>query len=722
MQELTKEKKSDDQDALKERNEAKKELKAYREQFEGDWKKYDDAYYGKQHKTGETSKPVKNHIFRIIENEVPILTDSMAGTNLTASQAQKQQAADMLANGIKWVYNDQNLILLLPTLCRSSLLSAPGYLWVSYDPDEEDGEGKIIFKQVPWKSVFLDGNAQTIEQSEKFHIELPQRKRSLARKWPEKKEEIMRIQGESSSSAGVDGGYEKRDIEKETESGKPQEYRGTDIVKYKETWIKSYDLEPVPEEEAQEDLAKEYQELSQMLSPNIKKWEPHDKHEAAHFAQKMEILSQFGIQEDVKAEEIEAMLAPMIEQNPAMSESIKDAILMVQIIDNHREEHKTLKELNPTGERPRYKDNWRVIKSAGDVIFYDGPNPLQDGLIPLVPFYAYKDETIYAFGEIKNILSAQVTLNDMDYREVTGLRRVSNPGWVKDHEAKIEDSQLTNEPGIVVTKPRGTEVRRLEPGQVSPQLEIRKKNDQADMDTIAGQNEQTMNGAMPAGNASGVMVQKIQNQAVGRIRLKDRNIQYYSMKRLGLITASFIKHYWTDEKTLRLRADGFDIQEYYFNPIEIQDLKYAVEISPGSMAGIDKDALNAFYGNLLAQGHITAEEYLSVADIPKKEIILKALEKRNQQAQQMQEMQAQVQQAQAQYEQQIASIQEENIKLKGALDTGRQIGIDLLGPEEKKIFHQQEKQSVINSLAATQANPAVNMEPMTANQNNQGNF
>ena len=31
----------------------KRECKRYRKQFESEWKDYDDAYYGKQHKTGE---------------------------------------------------------------------------------------------------------------------------------------------------------------------------------------------------------------------------------------------------------------------------------------------------------------------------------------------------------------------------------------------------------------------------------------------------------------------------------------------------------------------------------------------------------------------------------------------------------------------------------------------------------------------------------------------
>ena len=147
-------KKSQDDSVIKLVKKTKAELAKYRKTFEADWKIYDNAYYGKQHKTGEDRKTVKNHIFKIIEGEVPILTDSMPGTQVTASIQEKQEDADILNKAISFVYQDQNLPLLLPTLVRSSLQSAPGYLYAYYDSDANDGDGGIAYKQLPWKSVY----------------------------------------------------------------------------------------------------------------------------------------------------------------------------------------------------------------------------------------------------------------------------------------------------------------------------------------------------------------------------------------------------------------------------------------------------------------------------------------------------------------------------------------------------------------------------------------
>lgn len=686
-------------DALEVVKETKKELAAYRKDFEAQWKEFDDAYYGKQHKTGEGVKTVKNHIFKIIEQEIPVLTDSMPGTQVTASNEAMQPAADNLGKAIKYVYQDQNLPLLLPTLLRSGLRSAPGYLYIIYNPDADGGDGKIEYRQLPWKSVFLDGNAQTIEQSEKARIEIPMRRDAVARIWPEKHDEIMQIKGPDNLDSADESNYEKRDVAgRSTEVGKPRDFKAKDIVTYVETWVKSYELEDVEPEETQEQIDEETKQLENGEAPDIGKWENHDEHIKAHSQQRASLLSMVGLPPEASYEQIEQTVEAMIQQNP-QAEELRKGLLTIKIIDNHIEEHNELKKLNPTGQEPKYEDGWRVIKSVENVILYDGENPEENGHIPLVPFYCYKDETIYGFGEIKNILDPQRTLNDMDFREFESLRLTSNPGWVVDHEAEVDHEHLTNAPGLVVEKKRGTEVRRLEAGQTSPQLEQRKALDQQAMESIAGQNEQTMNGAMPTGNASGAMVQKIQTQAVGRIRLKGRLFEYYSMRRLALITASLIRNHWTQEKTLRLRADDNTIEEVIYNPMETEHLDYTIDVSPGSMAGVDKDALISFYMALLNGQHIDFDMFLSATpEFPGKHTLVKKLkekqEQQNQIAQVQQEAQAQV----AQVQQQAQSIQAQAEQMKGENDLIKQV----MSPDEKKVHQEMLRQRAIMSIQEQQ--------------------
>jgi hypothetical protein len=689
------------------------ELSEYRKQFEKEWREFDNAYYGKQHKTGEDKKTVKNHIFKIIEGEVPILTDSMPGTQVTASRQEKQAAADILNKSVKYVYQDQNLPLILPSLVRSSCMSAPGYLYVFHNPDAEGGNGKEEYIQLPWEYVKLDGNAQTIEQAEKAIISIPQRRGALARKFPEKKDEILDVQASKDPAGGTKENFENRDVSGvDSDMGRPKRFSAKDIVNYKETWLKDYALENIPPEETEEELTEERVQLANAEAPDITKWENHVAHQEDHAKSRAQLCAQLGVPADMPFEQIQAALEQLIQQNPQAGETLGRVLLAIKITDDHIEAHEELKKLNPTSQRPKFKDGWRVIKSCGGIILYDGPNPEERkgiGHIPLVPFYCYKDDTIYGFGEIKNILDPQRTHNTVDAYEYENLKLNANTGWVADHDSGVDASKLTNAPGLVILKDKGTEVRRLEPGEVSPQLERRKEMDEAAMEEISGINEATQGNVMP-GAGSGIAIQKLQAQAIGRIRLKDRYLQHYSIKRLGILTAQLILNHWDEEKILRLRGDNGDIEDVIFNPLEMEDLSYTVEISPGSMAGIDKDALNGLFIQLyqLGQGAMSFEDLLSVLDIPKKEALIARIQAKNQQAQQLQEAQGQMQ-----------DLQNQNIQMRGLIHP------ELLVSEEKKAFDIHAKQALLEKLLAAQApqqemngNPGVDQgQPV-----NQGNM
>lgn len=696
-------------------NEVKKELSEYRRPFEKDWREQDNAYYGKQHKTGEDKKNVKNHIFKIIEGEVPILTDSMPGTQVTASTEEKQADADILNKAIKFVYQDQNLPLRIPTLVRSALTSAPGYLYVFYNPDADGGEGKIEYKQLDWENVFLDGNVDTIEQSEKVRIEIPCRRESVARMWPEKRAEILEMSQDKDSKGVSDPDhYEDRDHSNSKEGmGKPHNHKAKDIVKYVETWVKSYDLEEIPEEDTLAELEKEKAQLLGDEVPDVGKWENHDTHIQGHSQLRGEVLAQINLPPDAPIEMVSQTIEQLLQANPE-AQDLAAILLTVKKIDNHIEEHNELKKLNPEGKRPKYPDGWRLIKSVGKTVLFDGPNPElipgRDGHIPLVPFYCYKDTTIYGFSEVKNILNPQRTLNWMDNAEYDGLLVSSNPGWTVDHEAGVKDSDLTNEPGIVIKKKRGTEVARLQPGQVSQQLTQRKEMDESAMEQISGMNEATQ-GQLPSSGASGITVQKLQTQAIGRIRLKDRYLQHYSMRRLAIITAILIENHWTSEKRFRLRSDDSQIEDVIFNPIDIQQLDYEISIAPGSMAGIDKDALNALYLNLYTQsgGQMTFEDLLLVSDFPKKDILLKRIKERTEQAQTTEQLQAE-----------IERLMTENAALIGLANPA------MLESEQKKVYEVAAKSALLEKIMQEQAQvaqPQVNQPGVNEGQPvNQGNM
>lgn len=667
-------KKESSREVLKIVKEVKDELSAYRAPLEKNWIEYENFYYGKHHKTGEDKKTVKNHVFKIIEGEVPILTDTVHGTSVLATSEDRQDDALILEKSIRYVYNDQNLQLLLPSLVRSSLISSAGILHPYYDPDANMGEGKIKLKKLSWENVWLDGNASTIEDATRARIEIPMRVDEVVRIFPHKKDEIEDIGDDKTyaQDSSKDNG-ETRDVSGDiVASGRPKKYKAKDIINYVETWIKSYDLEQIPQEETFAQLSEESQQLLNGIAPDIFKWEDHPSHIQSHLQIKAQLLAQLGLPPETSFEQVSQFVDQMMAQNPEAN--LLPILLAIKVTENHIEEHNELIKLNPTGERPKYKDGWRVIKTVKDVVLYDGENPEQNGELPLVLFYCYKDDTIYGFSEVKNIIDAQKSFNLMDWKEYRSLKRNSNSGWIADHESGVTDDQLTDEEGIVIQKAKGTEVRRIEAGVTSPQLDARKVSDKLSMEDISGVNEATQ-GRTPSPNASGAAITALQNQAIGRIRLKDRLIQY-SMKRLGKLVASLIINNWSTEKKLRLNSDTSGSEELIFDPIKMSDLDYSVEIAAGTMAGVDKDSLNSLYLNLLTQKVITPKQFFLVADLPRKEIIMKSME--DEAAMQLEQVQ---QESQAQLEQVntiVTDLQKENMKLKAMINP------DLLSNEERK--------------------------------------
>ena len=172
-----------------------KELKKYQKQFRSDWRDFENAYYGKQHKTGDAVKQTKNHVFRIIETQVPVITDSMPSTLFTATRNDKQLGADMLSKGVQFVYKNQELQTKLATEVRKALTAAPGFLYVEYDYEANNGLGDIIIKPMHWENVLLDGNKQTLEESSRAVLFFDERRDFLKRKFAHKAEEIEEIKG-----------------------------------------------------------------------------------------------------------------------------------------------------------------------------------------------------------------------------------------------------------------------------------------------------------------------------------------------------------------------------------------------------------------------------------------------------------------------------------------------------------------------------------------------
>jgi hypothetical protein len=305
---------------------------------------------------------------------------------------------------------------------------------------------------------------------------------------------------------------------------------------------------------------------------------------------------------------------------------------LLVLIEDHNRIHEQYEKINPNSERPKYENNLRLVIKIGNCIVYDGDPPVNDGMIPLVPFYCYKDEkSIWGTGEVKNILPAQKSFNEMDNAEYESLHLTSNPGWKMSADAGVDPASITNKRGKVYVINKGAEFSRLEPGLTSPQLSQRKNSDQQFMQIITGMNEASQ-GRADGGVTAARAIERLQQQTNGRLRLKSLSLALYSMPRLGKLVASRNAKYWTTERFMRVTDSSTgQVKLVKFDPEQVRDLEYDVRVTQGTLAGTDKEAQAEVMAAYVEKGWLPPKVYFQIVDVPNKAKVLEALEEADQQ-------------------------------------------------------------------------------------------
>jgi hypothetical protein len=616
-------------------------------------------------------------VFQLIEGEIPVLMDPMPATDIIALDDDFADKAKLLDAGKDHVYREQSIFLKDVQAIRSALKTGSGYQYVDFDPDGERGEGSITLKNLSRKQVIKDPAADTLDQCRYVIIDSPlssdDGKRRFPKTWKEANAQPMKDMYVFTGNKGT-----RENSNQDYGSGKDaNRYDSKDMSFVEEFWLKDYTMEEIPDDETQIQLTEESAQLMQGINPDISKWEDHQAHLEGHKDQKIIIAS-----------ELLQMPPEMItEEDLKRLQEDPQAGMLLAIIDDHIEMHKMYLESmdqDEVGKRPKYPNSLRLIIKTGKVIHFDGAPEIEDGIVPLVEFECYKDEGP-AEGAIKHIIPMQKTLNELDAKELKGLKLVTNPGWVIDSQSGVDPDTLTDEDGIVITKEQGTEAQRLTPGQVSPQLENRARREYEAMQRIEGVGEAVL-GEAPKHVTSGVSLRRLQMQSLGRIRLKSKMIEV-AVERRDRLIVSRIMRYWSTERKLRVEDSNGKIQFIKFDPRDMRDLTYEVVLAPGTMSGMDNETIAETYKEFLIAGLIDMKTYATIANLPKKQALLDILEGQDQVAAQAQELQAQNQE-----------LQKQLLMMKANLAP------ELLTPEEAKMVQDmamQEQQAQLTS------NPAV---------------
>jgi hypothetical protein len=621
------------------------EAKAYKSsRLEEKRRECEEFYSGIHWK--DKKRTFKNLVFPLVEQEVSVLMDSVPGIDVLARREEREEDSKILEESIHFTLEQQAFFLKLTMAMRSALKVGDGFHYVDYDPDADNGQGMTTVKTIPWRHVFLDPAASELDEAAFVGIKFPARIEELKRRFPDYADKIVPGGAEVESYSTSEGREDRFNFES-GKSDPSERYKLSGMAMLEEAWLRDYQMVPIPEEETAKEIEKETEEFFKGINPDIGRFEDHAKHNEAHHAQIYSIVGE-ALQIDPSA------VTPADIENAKQDPELG---LIITLIEDHMKIHEEYGKINPKGEKRKYAEGIRLVMKIGKVIVYDGSAPVDDGMVPLVPYYCYKDEeSIWGTGEVENILPAQKSFNEMDFAEYESLHLTSNPGWVVDADCGVDPSSITNKRGQVYVKNPGKEFRRLESGQTNPQLSMRKLSDQQFMEIISGINEASQ-GRRPGGITAAKAIERLQQQTNGRIRLKAASLALYSLPRLGKLIASRNAKYWTTERLMRItdRVTG-EVKRVVFDPERIKDLEYDIRVTQGSLAGTDKEAVSEVMAAYVDKGWIPPKVYFQAIDVPNKKKILEALDEADQ-------VQATLQQLAAENEQLKALIQQSGAQL-----------------------------------------------------------
>lgn len=600
-----------------------KEARVYRETFEEEWKECEDFYNGKHWK--DKNRSFKNLVFPLIEQEVAVLSDALPSTDILSRKPEREEDAKTLEASVHFTYEQQAFFIKLVMALRGALKTGTAFHYVDFDPDADNGQGITTIKNVPWRNVFLDPAANEIDEASFVGIEFPVRVEEAQRKHPKFKDQIK-------SHGAADGGAlgdnanglneDKANYSKNTQGSSEDKFKIADMCVIQEAWLRDYTMVEIPEEETIAEIQKETEQFFNGINPDITRFEDHLKHGESHTAQLYAIAGEaLGLDPaQVTEEDIEAL-----KEDPELG-------LIIAVIQDHNRIHEQFHKTNPENKRPKYDSSLRLVIKIGNCIVYDGSPPVSDGMVPLVPYYCYKDEeSIWGTGEVKNILPAQKSFNEMDNAEYESLHLTSNPGWIIESDCGVDPATITNKRGKVYVINKGSQFRRLEPGITSQQLPARKESDQVFMQIITGMNEASQ-GRAAGGITAARAIERLQQQTNGRIRLKSSALALYSMPRLGKLVAARNAKYWTTERLMRVTDNSTgQVKLVTFSPDQIKDLEYDVRVVQSSLAGTDKEAISDAMLAYVEKGLLPAKVYFETVQVPNKAKILEALEASDQQ-------------------------------------------------------------------------------------------
>ena len=209
--------------------------------------------------------------------------------------------------------------------------------------------------------------------------------------------------------------------------------------------------------------------------------------------------------------------------------------------------------------KKKYPHGRRVVK-IGQFIVEDGPNPYEDGKYPWVVWRNYLNPRMFwGISEVLQSKGPQRVFNKLVSFALDVVTLMGNPIWVVDDTADIDTENLFNQPGLIVEKAAGSEVRRESGVQLQPFVLDLITRMETWFNGMTGTADVSQ-GVRPAGVTAASAIDLLQEAAETRLRQKSRNLDA-TLQQLGQMYLSRFLQFYSAPRVFRLTKSG-EVQKF----------------------------------------------------------------------------------------------------------------------------------------------------------------
>lgn len=271
-------------------------------------------------------------------------------------------------------------------------------------------------------------------------------------------------------------------------------------------------------------------------------------------------------------------------------------------------------------KKMRYPKGRRTIL-GGDIVLSDEENPYDDGQFPFVTWRCYSvPNNFWGMSEVEQLIAPQKEINNLYNSLLDNAKLNANPWTLVDKDSGVDTSTITNAPGLLLKKNRGSEVRREAPPAMPSYLQTVANDLKYDIQVISGVFDATR-GERPMSVTSGTAIQALQESSQGRIRLKIQALEKL-LEDLGNMWFKRMQQFWTlprqirvmgghaEPNTVPIKIDG---QNVVFKTVtrDVIDGDFDVKIKSGSTMPVNKSAR---FDIIMQLAQTPAEDGLPVLD------------------------------------------------------------------------------------------------------------